>query len=1348
MTYEWAADNSTVTATRVCANDANHVETETVNTTAVTNAATCETAGSTNYTATFTNAALETQTKTVEIPALGHAWGEWTVTTPATCTEAGVETRICANDASHTETRPIEALGHAWGEVTYEWAADNSTVTATRVCANDANHIETETVSTTAVTNTATCETAGNTTYTATFENEAFEAQTKTVEIPATGHAWGEWTVTTPATCTEAGVETRICANDASHTETRAIEALGHAWGVPTWSWADGYTAASATFTCSHDGSHTHTVDATVAQNDCLGYTDYTATASFSGQSYSDTKHVSFAAFYLIGPDWTVADINAANKFEVNPSNAAEYMLTVDLTAGDQIKVVKVEDGAITAWYPDGLNNEYTVDAAHAGDEKTIYFSETYRNDWSAFGGYIWIDASAQVQLNTFTHSDNLVNVDTYLYRVGNGNTVKLGSLFKVETEGDSAVVSDDVSVTIEKVETNSTAALGSYTKNSSDWMQSTLKFTGEGPVKVTIKEGSGTPYTLNLEIVTAQNVTAYSELSNATCVLLNDITMTSNGQYSLANATLYGNGFVFDVKAGKYGNANGYESTNYVISLNNARLDNIQIVGKVYTDYGATRTDDYNFPCVLVNGGNCEIINSYISNCASPVRARGGASLYFENTTLKGGSFCNLDIRSGVNVTVNGLTTINQVNSNDAADNGTKILGLGIVFYYEGLNGDETLRITGNGLTQYNTVAKNQKSNAVSTANSAYNSMFTINSKFIYNDGTTQWVCTGILSLNSGIGSSNIDTPDGYDWQSVSMLGYSGYLCTKLAAAAQSAPDYVSTAQGPIAPGYSFEYPTAAGKKNYQAKTDGSSDYCYWDSTQKAILIGFAEGGSKNFDMDILTVTKNGCAITPTVSVDGGAYQDVSSSFAFTEEGEHILTYRYVDPYNYRYTDNQNTIGTFEASYTKTVKVTVTVAVASINPATFDFNGNGYRSVIANNTTYVMPNVSATATNSIGSKTIGGQTIYYPIVFTYYSTSENGSLTKTPTSQVSGSNMYTWCPIFDGVVTITDYDENSNQTTYGSSTTSMAEGKLICADSNALTTALTWMSASSPNLDPVTKNNKLYYRSTNASNNARSQKTYVIEYQYTDNAGNVYRYYIGYYFPDKQASCVAEGTQILMADGSQKAVEDVQMGDMVMTWSFENGCYEAAPVAIKWYHGTDDFRVLNLEFSDGTVVRVINTHGFFDRDLNTYAYIREGNADDYLGHTFVKRTPDGDNTEVVLVNSYITEERVGNYSLQTAYNDNFIAENLLTITAEDHVGRFEYFPIGDNMMYDAEAKARDIETYGLYTYEEFADWLTEEQFIMFNGPYFKVLVGRGVLTYEDILEIIRVNLYANETAQ
>ena len=51
---------------------------------------------------------------TEKISALGHEWGDWTVTTPATCTNEGVETRICKRDSSHVETRTIPTTGHNW----------------------------------------------------------------------------------------------------------------------------------------------------------------------------------------------------------------------------------------------------------------------------------------------------------------------------------------------------------------------------------------------------------------------------------------------------------------------------------------------------------------------------------------------------------------------------------------------------------------------------------------------------------------------------------------------------------------------------------------------------------------------------------------------------------------------------------------------------------------------------------------------------------------------------------------------------------------------------------------------------------------------------------------------------------------------------------------------------------------------------------------------------------------------------------------------------------------------------------------------------------------------------------
>ena len=60
-----------------------------------------------------------------------HDWSAWEVTTAATCTEKGVETRTC--DCGETETRGIDALGHDWGEWTL--SADGSAYT--RACKRD-----------------------------------------------------------------------------------------------------------------------------------------------------------------------------------------------------------------------------------------------------------------------------------------------------------------------------------------------------------------------------------------------------------------------------------------------------------------------------------------------------------------------------------------------------------------------------------------------------------------------------------------------------------------------------------------------------------------------------------------------------------------------------------------------------------------------------------------------------------------------------------------------------------------------------------------------------------------------------------------------------------------------------------------------------------------------------------------------------------------------------------------------------------------------------------------------------------------------------------------------------------
>ena len=78
---------------------------------------TCETDGTEEYWICYECGKMfsdESGTTEITTPAtiakLGHDWGDWIETTPATIDTEGTETRTCKNDITHTETKTIEKL--------------------------------------------------------------------------------------------------------------------------------------------------------------------------------------------------------------------------------------------------------------------------------------------------------------------------------------------------------------------------------------------------------------------------------------------------------------------------------------------------------------------------------------------------------------------------------------------------------------------------------------------------------------------------------------------------------------------------------------------------------------------------------------------------------------------------------------------------------------------------------------------------------------------------------------------------------------------------------------------------------------------------------------------------------------------------------------------------------------------------------------------------------------------------------------------------------------------------------------------------------------------------------------
>ena len=225
--------------------------------------ATCDKAGSKTVTTSCSVCGYVISENNVVIPATGHAWGQWKHDA-ATAEADATHTRVCGKDASHTETKACDftsqvtqnqtsdlpeittytckdcgysyaketkpALGHThnYGAPVADYTSGEAFVegknyTHTATCTGEGTCSQpTKTDKCTfnngVETKAATCTEPGVKTFTCTECGGTY-----TVAIPATDHNWGDWKHVEGTEGADAK-HSRVCANDASHTETKACD--------------------------------------------------------------------------------------------------------------------------------------------------------------------------------------------------------------------------------------------------------------------------------------------------------------------------------------------------------------------------------------------------------------------------------------------------------------------------------------------------------------------------------------------------------------------------------------------------------------------------------------------------------------------------------------------------------------------------------------------------------------------------------------------------------------------------------------------------------------------------------------------------------------------------------------------------------------------------------------------------------------------------------------------------------------------------------------------------------------------------------------------------------------------
>lgn len=222
---------------------------------------------------------------------------------------------------------------------------------------------------------------------------------------------------------------------------------------------------------------------------------------------------------------------------------------------------------------------------------------------------------------------------------------------------------------------------------------------------------------------------------------------------------------------------------------------------------------------------------------------------------------------------------------------------------------------------------------------------------------------------------------------------------------------------------------------------------------------------------------------------------------------------------------------------------------------------------------------------------------------------------------------------------------------------------------------------------------------------------------------------------------CVASGTLITLSNGTQLPVEALTGNEELLVWNMFTGTFDVAPILFIDSDSAEMFEVINLYFSDGTEVEVISEHAFWDFDLNQYVFLRN-DASKYIGHWFNKQTQiNGEFTysKVQLVDVTISEKYTMAWSPVTYGHLCYYVNGMLSMPGATE-GLINIFNVdAETMRYDETSFIADIETYGLFTYEEFNEYLpvSYEVFEAFGGQYLKVSIGKGLIDFETLADLL-----------
>ena len=905
-----------------------------------------------------------------------------------------------------------------------------------------------------------------------------------------------------------------------------------------------------------------------------------------------------------------------------------------------------------------------------------------------------------------------------FLYRVGNQNAVSVGSLFAAKdgvTINHSGVV-----VSIDKVNENSNVS-GTFTANTSDWTKGTIQFSGTGVVKLTIQDYNFcTPTELTVEVVDAVNATGATSATKNNVVLLNDCGFSSlevSGGY-----TLYGNGFTMTCGSDSAALDMGYS----FVTLNNGTLDNVQIVCPNF-DYAVLyksnmtesgnrsettdRTRYFNVKSGVMASGNSQILNSRVSGGRAAVNVSGG-NVVIDNSRIELGAVASVLVGSANSLTLRDVTLV-QKPAASTYDSNKKLMGFSVLYLCDS-EGKATPTTLEGSFVQHAWVNADDKQ---------------------YVPSAGQDIVDGVMKETAFI--HNIDGKDSLN------LGFA-YM-PEDAQKTVAAPDNITDNRTDKA---TVPYEMKDVKIQIAILSTTVYVYSYKNTNGTEDSFKTESEYAPDKQSDIITVT----------------YADTADGLTTGKSYE-------TDGWIYELNVDLDKLSGYVLDFSK-----LSMTVNGVNVSDFKVNGNAKPAspvaVVAGGTTYTL------------TATVNGKehTATYKVTGTETSKESPSLVASNYEAGLCVASSYggTWsgaAPALEGIqikywsvaekqyktINLSDYTPTTPGKQNGTNTT-----WTYSPDNGDFTLTLTGgqvHSGNSVNAMPVVCDGKLYFVAASSKglvNTGNSARAVPVSYSFKDNNnGDVLTFShtwsvaenkdAQYKYSDfcngtltkleagssSGGGCVTPDTLITLANGKQVRVDALTGKEELLVWNMETGKLDAAPILFVDNDPAEEMEIVHLYFSDGTDVKVIYEHGFWDYDLNKYVYL-DRDAAKYVGHTFAKQN--GDQLTKVKLTKVALENKVTTaWSPVTEGHLCYFVNGMLSMPGGVE-GLFNIFDVdAKTMTYDYEAMERDIAKYGLFTYEELNAIapLSREMFEAAGGAYLKVSIGKGNLTMDELVYMI-----------